>query len=550
MIESIYIRNFGIIDEAEFNLGKGFNVITGETGTGKSMIVNAMGLVFGRRLGSVKLSDTDKKTIIEMVVSMEEKLVVGLLERYDIDRQFPLIIRREITTSGRSRAFVNDTPVTNTVLKELAALYVDVSEQHETLSISQRKTKFNLVDGYAGNDKQLQKYQNLFHQINKLESEIENKEKQLGKLQSEQDYYRFQLDELDTLDYKEGEEQSLKEELDMLENSEVIKQSLYAAYQKIDKEEYGLSAITQDVIQSLKTAAGHHKFASEILDKLTEIQYDISEIGAALENEFEQIEYSPQRLQEVEERLSTIYRLTQKHGIESADKLTEIRESYQLKLTSFEELTDYISTIKKEKEALNVIFNNAAIALTKSRKKYLPQIEKAIRTNLRIVAMPTAEFSIKFTQSEHPHILGVDDIDLLFSANRGVAMQPINQVASGGELSRLMLAIKSVLGIRKQMPTHIFDEIDSGISGETATKVGEMMQELSNHTQLLVISHLPQIAAKANQHFVVDKNTQGNHTNTVIRLLDEKERVKVIATMVSGNKNSFQAKQVALEMIG
>jgi len=550
MIETIYIKNFGIIEEAELRLGKGFNVITGETGTGKSMIVNAMGLVFGRRLGSAKSLDSSQKTIIEMSIDVEENLVGELLDKFDIDRQFPIILRREIATNGRSRAFVNDTPASNAILKELATLFVDVSEQHETLSLSQKATKFNLVDGFANNGKQLQKYQTVFSSIQKLEAELEDKEKQLSKLQSEQDYFKFQLDELETLSYVVGEEQDLKEELELLENAEVIKKSLSAGYQQIAKEEYGLIATLNEVIQSLKSAAAHHKYASDTINRLSGINIEIADIGSTLESEFEQIEYNPERLQEVEERLSVIYKLIHKHGIESADELLEIQQGYSNKLASFDDLNHEISFLISQRKTLEVSLEKETVLLTKSRQKQLSKIEKEIKDSLKLLAMPSAEFSVLMKQSAHPHFLGNDDIELLFSANNGVKPQPINQVASGGELSRLMLATKSLLSIKKQMPTLIFDEIDSGISGETAARVGEMMQGLSKHSQLLVVSHLPQIAAKADHHFIVEKSMNGRHTFTKIRKLNREERVDALATMVSGNKNSSQAKQMAMEMLG
>lgn len=549
MIETIYIRNFGIIEEAEFSPGKGFNVITGETGTGKSMIVNAMWLVFGRRLGAAKSLDNSKKTIIEMTVSVDEKSFGSLFSKYDIDKQFPVILRREINTNARSRAFVNDTPVSNAVLKEFAALYVDVSEQHETLSLSLRSNKFNLVDGFAKNQNQINKYHSVFESITNLEGEIESKEKLLQKLNSEQDYFRFQLNELEELNYIKGEEQSLKEELELLENAEVVKQSIFAAYQHIDKEEYGLSALSFEAMQALRTAASHHKKASEILDRLSEINFEIAEIGNELETEFESIEYSPERLKEVEERLSFIYKLMNKHRIDTADDLLKIQLDYANRLASFEDLDKEINQLKTERKAIEINFVKEGELLTKSRIKQIPKIEKQIKSRLNLLAMPTAEFKIILTKSQRPHVLGFDEIELLFSANKGVEAQPINSVASGGELSRLMLAIKSILGMKKQMPTLIFDEIDSGISGETATKVGEMMKELSTHTQLLVISHLPQIAAKADYHFMVEKSTKENRTHAAIRLLNHPERVKAIATMVSGDKNSAQAELTAKEMM-
>jgi DNA repair protein RecN (Recombination protein N) len=559
MIKSLYISNFGIIDRAELLPCRGFNVLTGETGAGKSMIVSAMNLVFGKRQSLSSNLWSDRKTIVEMTVEITSqdlyKKLIPLFELAETDFEtldklpFEVIIRREITSSGRSRAFINDTPVSLSVMRDFAALVVDISEQHQTLSVYHKTKRLQLVDDYAGNGEQMAAYSGAFATERKLLSELNSKKEELRRLEEEQDYYRFQLEELDKLGYVEGDEESLEQERELLANAEEIKKSLFEAFQVISADEYGAANAVDEAVRKLRPAALHHKPAGDLLNSLVEISGLLSDISKDLENEYDGIEYSRDRLNEVEERLSEIYRLVKKHRLENGDGLPAVADDYRNKLSSFDNLGDDIRNLEKEYEKAKVKLEMAAKELTLSRESVVAEMGEKATGLLKSMAIPSAKVEFRLSPSGEYTETGVDDVDIFFTANKGVEPQPVEEVASGGELSRLMLALKSLIGAKKQMPVLIFDEIDTGISGETAVRVGEMMKKLSGNTQLITISHLPQIAARADCHFEIFKEETGDKTISGIRRLDDEQRVEILAAMLSGKKDSAKARSTAKEML-
>jgi len=559
MIKSLYISNFGIIDRAELLPCRGFNVLTGETGAGKSMIVSAMNLVFGKRQSLSSNLWSDRKTIVEMTVEITSqdlyKKLIPLFELAETDFEtfdklpFEVIIRREIASSGRSRAFINDTPVSLSVMRDFAALVVDISEQHRALSVYHKTKRLQLVDDYAGNGEQMAAYSGAFATERKLFSELNSKKEELRRLEEEQDYYRFQLEELNKLGYVEGDEESLEQERELLANAEEIKKSLFEAFQVISADEYGAANAVDEAVRKLRPAALHHKPAGDLLNSLVEISGLLSDISKDLENEYDGIEYSRERLNEVEERLSEIYRLVKKHRLENGDGLPAVASDYRNKLSSFDNLGDDIRNLEKEYEKAKVKLEMTAKELTVSRESVVEEMGEKATGLLKSMAIPSAKVEFRLSPSGEYTEMGVDDVDIFFTANKGVEPQPVEEVASGGELSRLMLALKSLIGAKKQMPVLIFDEIDTGISGETAVRVGEMMKKLSGNTQLITISHLPQIAARADCHFEIFKEETGEKTISGIRRLDDEQRVEILAAMLSGKKDSAKARSTAKEML-
>lgn len=550
MIESIYIKNFGIVEETEFKPFSGFNVITGETGAGKSMIVGAISLLMGQRFGGVLFPNPNKKAVLEMVIGVDESLVKDILIQFEIDAIFPMIIRREINTTGRSRSFINDTPVPINALRDISSLIIDLSEQHENLSLSHREARIELIDDFAGNAELLKNYLQFFKFRKSLQVEIESTENNLFKIKAEQDYLNFQMEELSSLNYQIDEVNSLEDELELLEHAEEVKQSLYGAINLIDREEAGLLQIMDEVIQALKSAANHHKNSASNIERLREISYELKDINSDLERDFENTEFNKERLTEVEERLTLIYKLVKKHNLNNANELGDLREKFESQLKSVDDLEGKLAKLNNQWNENEKSFKKASSELTKARQDSLKKLITEIQSRLMILAMPDSRFLIEIKPSSNCNELGCDEIDFYFSANKGIEPQLLSKVASGGELSRLMLAVKSVLGLKKQLPTLIFDEIDTGISGETASKVGVMMQELSKSAQLIVISHLPQIAARAQYHFLVEKVSDENSTHMHLRKIEKEERVKTLATMLSGDKDSTSAKKTAKEMIG
>lgn len=549
MIESIYIRNFGIVEETEFKPSSGFSVITGETGAGKSMIIGAISLLMGQRFNGGLMPNPEQKSILEITLQADISQLHHIFRNYDIEEITPIIVRREINSLGRSRTFINDTPVPIAALKEVFHQLIDLSEQHENLSLSRRDAKIDFIDGFAKNDLLIENYKKVYFKRKDLHRQIIDNESELQKLLAEQDYFLYQLEELEKINYLQDEEKDLESELETLEHAEEIKQSLYSAYKLFVVDENGIISQLENVIQSLKPAANHHRKASQITDRLREFYYELKEIGTDLENEFDEIEFNPARLEEVELRLTSIYKLVKKHNLLSANDLLQLKSSFNEKLQSYDDLQKNLNILKSSWDGLDKEFLELSLNLTESRQTVKHLLEMEIENKLHFLAMPDARFKIEISKSEACHELGCDEVELYFTANKGVELQPLTKIASGGELSRLMLSIKSILGKKRNMPTLIFDEIDTGISGETATKVGNMMSELAKTTQLIVISHLPQIAAKASHHFLVEKINSNDKTLTQIRQIETNERINVLATMLSGDKDSENAKRTATEML-
>lgn len=550
MIESIYIKNFGIVEETEFRPLAGFNVVTGETGAGKSMIIGAINLLMGQRLGGIILPDPEQKAVLEMTVSVDDSVVNTLFSKYDIDKYFPVIIRREISNSGRSRTFINDSPVPVNALKDFALRMIDLSKQHENLSLSNHESRIELIDDYAENQLLRDNYLGIFYERSALLTEIEKSESNLRNIKAEQDFIQFQLEELKVLNYQLGEQIDLESEMVILEHAEDVKQSLFLSYSILDSEEGGMLSNIEVLIQSLKPAAKHHPDAALMAERLKEIAIELRDINFDLQKTFENTDLDENRLFEIEERLNQIYRLIKKHNLTHADELIPLRNDFVNQLQSVDNLEEYISELKKKLQLINRNFDNARLALHNSREKIIEKLKSEIESRLRILAMPDAKFQISISNAVQCNESGCDTIDFYFTANKGVDLQPLSKVASGGELSRLMLAIKSIIGLKKQLPTLIFDEIDTGISGETATKVGQMMKDLSKSSQLIVISHLPQIAAKAEHHYLVEKLIRNENTYSLLRKIEKDERVLHLATMLSGDKDSFSARKTAEEMLG
>ncbi|OIP00627.1 MAG: DNA repair protein RecN [Bacteroidetes bacterium CG2_30_33_31] len=549
MIEALYIKNYALIEELRWEPSKGFNVITGETGAGKSMILGAMMLAFGERNSSIKNINENSTSIIELFVNTDNEFIKQFFIDKNIDFELPIILRREISPSGRSRAFVNDSSISTADLKNLSEFIVDVNEQHQTLSLFKKNFKLQLLDLFAENNSILEKYKLLYLELTSLEKKISEFENQLSRLQTEQDYFQFQLNELNELNYTKGENKLLEEELELLENAEEIKNSLFTVFQSLTKDDFGIISMLNSSISMLKPASNHHKKAQEIYSKLNEFSYNLSDISDELENEFDKIEYSEERLNEVEERLTLINKLLNKHKLLSAEELCVIKENFENCIASYDYILEEIKKLKNQKSIISVEYNLISKELTKSRTKIIPIIQKEIKNILTTLSMPSANFFITHKLKEKGNEDGFDEIEFLFSANKGIEPQTINKVASGGEMSRLMLAIKSLLSEKKKMPTIIFDEIDTGISGQTAVKVGDLMQKLSENAQLIVISHLPQIAAKASEHYEVIKTDQNDITKISLKKLTEKDRISAIATMLSGNVNSIKAELTAKEML-
>lgn len=549
LIKHIYIKNFGLIEEISISPGGGFIAITGETGAGKSMLLGALSMVFGSRVDSSAIRVGEAKAISEIVFDNIGEELGELLKSNDLDFDDDLIIRREVMQNGKTRAFINDTPVNISLLKDVGNYLIDINAQNTTRTINSGDFQLQLIDYYSGNKEILAEYKNGYRNFMTVRKQLDEAESEFRRLSQEQDFIKFQLEELEKLDYQLGEEKNLEEELKLLENAEDIKKGVFIASGLISDDESGMVVKAKQALQALRGVEKHVAAMKTSADELQQIISALKEIAYELDKVFENTEFSEGRIEKVDERLSAIYGLVKKHHLLNGDELLIKQGNLRQGLSSVDKLADEISRLGKEKRLAFEILEENAKKLSASRQKVISMFEEEVVSNLVNLMMPNARFEVRHSVNNEYSLAGSDEVEYYFSSNKGVEMQPVTKVASGGEVSRLMLVLKSIIGRKNELPTIVFDEIDTGISGETALKVSKLMKEFSKGTQLFAITHLPQIAASANKHFKVFKNEGNDKTISGLSLLDENEKVHEIATMISGNMNSESSMEAAKEMI-
>jgi len=538
MLQSISIRNYAIIDELEINFDSGLNIMTGETGAGKSIILGALGLVLGERADSKVLFDKEAKCLVEATFNVQTDTLKIALESNDLDYETHTVLRREINAAGKSRAFINDTPVTLQLLKSVGALLVNLHSQHETLSLMEAGFQLNTVDIYAGNKQLLAEYQPLFVQYKKHIAALAILEKQQSNANTENDFLLFQLNELRETNLQAGEQQQLEDELSTLSNAESIKAALQKAYNLMDENEISVTTLLSEISVETKSIQQFSASLSSLHERIQTLLIEIKDVVRDTEKLNDDISVQPERLMEVNERLIQLHRLCKKHQVINADELIAIMEQLEEKAGKGAHVEKEIEVLKltilKEESQLLKL----AESLHKNRDKSSTGISKIVIELLKKVGMPEGSFvaSVKHTTQKQLNDSGFSEVEFLFSANKGIAPQTLKSVASGGELSRLMLCIKSLLADAGELPTMIFDEIDTGISGEVAQRVGLVMKDLSKNHQLICITHLPQIATAGSTHFYIYKDNSKGVTRTRIRKLNGEERIVEIAKMLSGDK--------------
>ena len=538
MLQSISIRNYAIIDELEINFDSGLNIMTGETGAGKSIILGALGLVLGERADSKVLFDKEAKCLVEATFNVQTDTLKIALESNDLDYETHTVLRREINAAGKSRAFINDTPVTLQLLKSVGALLVNLHSQHETLSLMEAGFQLNTVDIYAGNKQLLAEYQPLFVQYKKHIAALAILEKQQSNANTENDFLLFQLNELREANLQAGEQQQLEDELSTLSNAESIKAALQKAYNLMDENEISVTTLLSEISIETKSIQQFSASLSSLHERIQTLLIEIKDVVRDTEKLNDDISVQPERLMEVNERLIQLHRLCKKHQVINADELIAIMEQLEEKAGKGAHVEKEIEVLKltilKEESQLLKL----AESLHKNRDKSSTGISKKVVELLKKVGMPEGSFvaSVKHTTQKQLNDSGFSEVEFLFSANKGIAPQTLKSVASGGELSRLMLCIKSLLADAGELPTMIFDEIDTGISGEVAQRVGLVMKDLSKNHQLICITHLPQIATAGSTHFYIYKDNSKGVTRTRIRKLNGEERIVEIAKMLSGDK--------------
>ncbi len=550
MLSRLHIQNYAIIDDLTIDFNSNLNIITGETGAGKSILMGALSLILGERADSAVLQQKEKKCVVEGFFKSEKKKnILQFLVDNDLDADEELVVRREIAANGKSRAFINDTPVNLNQLKALSAALVDLHQQFDTLELGDAGFQREVLDALADNGIFLQQYIALFNQYISTKKQLEELQLQQTTANASFDYNKFLFDELEELGLKENELEELEAELKLLNNAESIKQQLGSIFFELKENEQPIVQQVKALLNRLHSLQQYHTDIEGLHKRLQSTQIELQDIADELENINDTVQYSAERIQIVSDRISAGYKLMKKHSVNSTGELLAIKESLQQKLNDVLNISEAIAQKEKLTKQLLQQCEQAATTISSNRNKNIKPFEEKVNGLLKQVGMPNA--LVKVTMN--PVVLnqyGCDAIEFLFDANKSNRFEPLYKVASGGELSRLMLCIKSLVAKKLQLPTLIFDEIDTGISGEAAKQVGNIMKELSKGHQLISITHQPQIAARADAHYFVYKAISGDKIITSVKLLSNDERITAIAQMLSGEKPTAAALQNAREMVG
>ena len=551
MLQKIVVKNYALIEDLELHFDRGLTIVTGETGAGKSILLGALSLLLGQRADTGALLDKSRKCILEAEFNVDENTIKSFFDASDLDIQHPLTLRREISPEGKSRSFINDTPVNLSLLKELGSLLVDIHSQHETLLLNQSGFQLSVVDAFAKNEKELEIYRTKFFEYKKLSAHLEAMTLAEKKSAADGDYYRFQLDELEKASLEDGEQERWEDELRSQSHAEEIKTGLAQAMALASEGDGNVEAGLSSLVHLLQSLSRYHTRLEQVSARVKSVLIETKDIAGELEQIGEEIQFNPARIEWLNDRLHIIYQLQQKHRAASVKQLIEMREEFAGKLEGMDSLATDLAKCKEQTDALYSELTVLAKKISAGRTAVFPKIEKEIQSLLKEVAMPHAVLKIENELLEDDAFAenGADRIRFLFSANKGILYQELSRVASGGELSRLMLCLKSLLARIAHLPTIVFDEIDTGISGETAFKVGKMLREMSGNHQLIAITHLPQIAGRGEAHYFVYKAVTGKKTVTQVRRLTSEERIVEIAKMLSGEKPTAIALENAKELL-
>lgn len=549
MLNSLHIRNYALISSLQIRFDKGLTVITGETGAGKSIIMGALSLILGHRADTSTLFDQSEKCVVEAVFDVSGLHLEDFFTENNLDYQDDTIVRREIAVSGKSRAFINDTPVTLPLLKEFTSRLIDIHSQHQNLLFQNADFRTDVVDLFAGIKSQVAEYQ-------KVLSELKDSERQLSELKlqhqaalEKQDFLQFVMKEIEEAHLKENEQEELEQNIEFLTHTETIKSNLFQILQILSDEEPSAVSSLREAKNLSAAIASYRADLDEMNQRINSSYIELKDIANELNSLNDRIEYNADELEAMRQRLDFIYSLEQKHHLTSVGELLNKYQAVKEELDNFSEDEEQLKQLTLRCQQLKDKARKRAEQLHQSRNKVLPALQTQVLDYVHSLGMPDAQFVIKLETSTTLLKNGIDEVKFLFSANRGVEVAELEKVASGGEISRLMLAVKSTLSEKSVLPTVVFDEIDVGISGEMAGKVAALMQKMAQRRQLLVITHLPQIAAKGNSHYLVYKEVEGNTSRTKVTLLDAQTRAVEIAKMMSGEKWGEATLKAAQELI-
>jgi DNA repair protein RecN (Recombination protein N) len=549
MLKELNVDNYALIDRLNISLSDGMSIITGETGAGKSILLGALSLVLGGRADSGVLKDTGRNCVVEGVFHIEGYGLESFLAENDIDYEPDLIIRRTISPSGKSRAFINDTPVNAAIIKDISHRLIDIHSQHQNLLLSSSKFQLSVIDAATEFGSLKDEYIEYFNKYKAEEKLLDDLLARSAKAKADYDYIKFQFEQLQQANLKDGEQSELETEAQELSNIEEIKSGYEALTAIMSNNEISTVNMLKEAENILVKLSKVHSLSNELGERVKNVLIEAKDIGEEANRINDALEINPERLMIVNNRLDTIYGLQQKHRVATVRELLDIHEKYGNSLSEIENFDEMISkTQKAVNDSLDRI-KKLARQISALRKKTVPPVENHVSTLLKSLGMPNIVFKVELTYSEHFSPDGADCVSFLFSANRDMPPREISKVASGGEMSRLMLALKSLLVRNSNLPTIIFDEIDTGVSGEVADRVGNLIKELSEKAQVINITHLPQIAAKGNTHYLVYKEDTADTTYTRVRSLNGDERIREIAKMLSGSKITDAAMEHAKELI-
>lgn len=549
MLKHLLVENYALIEKLDLTFGEGFTVITGETGAGKSIMLGALALILGQRADTQVLMHHDRKCIVEGTFDLSSLALSDLFEKHQLDYDRLSCFRREITPQGKSRAFINDTPVTLAVMKEMAERLIDIHSQHQTLLLGESSFQFDVVDSFARHFEAVGTFRQAFKSWQQRLALLEEMEQREKRSRADLDYFRFQYDELEKARLNTEEYESLEGELQVLHHAEEIRFNLEKSLYVLEQSDNNILSGLNEILQLLKPLARLNETYARLLSRFESIQIEVKDLKAELEDQSEGVVNNPDRTLELEQRIDLLNKLLLKHNAADMDELIRVREDFLDKIKTIDSLEEEIKKLTAEAREMEEKLKGMAKEISRKRKSVLPEIEREVTQMLHQLGMPGAKFIILHKELDSLGSNGQDQVSFLFSANPGGEPREIARVASGGELSRLMLSVKSMISRRNLLPTIIFDEIDSGISGETATRVANILENISKNMQVIAITHLPQIASRGTSHLLVYKIVEDGRARTEIKNIKDQDRILEIAKMLGGEKPTEVMLATARELI-